>query len=528
MAYHDLQQRVLQLTSLISRGTNKQHIIVNDDKSIIFCANNGLPEKRYIPEATPLKFHQSDELVRLIMGCYGSGKTTAMIAEIIIRAVTMPICIDGIRRSRCLVIRNTYGELETTTINSWDEWTRGRFEVITRKMKPPITMSYIIRDDKGIIELEMLFLSLNRDDDVAKVKSLETTFAFINESCEIPFGLITHLMGRVGRYPSKNQLHDGVSYWSGIIMDTNPPSTRHPIYDIFERKQEPGYKIFKQPPAILKQEDGTYIVNPNAENISHQPKGGQYYLDMIKGATEEHIKVYAMGQYGIVRSGKLVYPNYNDDLHSIDNIEITQGAQVVVGWDFGTIASAALIAQIVDSRILIIKEFVTDREGFESFASNVVLPYLYINFPGSSFVSIADPSGIAENYTNMNSGIKALNNLNFPTKVAKTNRIKDRLDSVHLFLNKMVVGKPGIVLSRKGCPILREGFLGMYKYRTINVIGDIGERKTREEPDKTHPHSEPQDCLQYICMDYNIFLIDNTRGQISAEDLIPYNNSMWV
>lgn len=526
--YEDLKIRLSKMNEKFSQTGTSRHIIINDDKSIIFCSNNKLPEKRYIPEPTPLKFHNDNSIVRLMMGCYGSGKTTAMIAEIIIRAAAMPKCIDGIRRARCVIIRNTYGELETTTIKSWDTWTRDRFNVISRKMKPPITMQYNIADEHGMIDLEVLFLSLNRDDDVNKVKSLETTFAFVNEACEIPFGLITHLIARTGRYPEENSLPKNTKYWSGIIMDTNPPSTRHSIYDVFEVRQEEGYKIFKQPPAVIKQGDGDYIVNPEAENINHHPKREQYYLDMIKGATEEYIKVYAMGQYGVVRSGKLVYPNYNDDLHSVDDIEPVKSLQVVIGWDFGTISSGAVIVQVIDGRLCVIKEFVTDREGFESFAKNIVLPYIYTNFPGSSYISIADPAGVAENYTNMSSGIKVLNNLGFPTKVAKTNRIKDRLESVHMFLNKMVLGKPGLIVSRKGCPILREGFLGMYKYRTINVIGDMGEKKTGEEPDKTHPHSEPQDCLQYICMDYNIFLADNTKSQVNANDLISINKTMWV
>ena len=522
------KQNVAALADKVGSADVQQHIYI-DGHTIRFPAINAeIPEITYIPEPTPEKFHSSRASVRLLLGCYGSGKTSAAIAEIILLAAGMPKCTDGVRRCHVALIRNTYGELETTTIRSWDDWTGGRFKVISRKMKPPITMQYEINDGDGIINLQLTFLSLNRDEDIGKVKSLETTFIFVNEACEIPFGLVSHLVGRTGRYPSEKTLPPGSKYWAGVIMDTNPPSMRHAIYQLFEVKRDPDWELFKQPPALMKLEDGTYVGNPEAENIKHHTKGYNYYLDMIKGATEEFIKVYALGQYGLVRSGKLVYPNYNDDLHSVEKIDPVPNEEIFIGWDFGTVASAAVIAQKIDGRICVIKELITDRESFETFAKDVVIPYIQTTFKDCPYTSIADPAGAAENYANLSSGVKILNELGFATRVARTNKIKDRIESVLMFLDKMRGGKPSLLISRTGCPILREGFLGMYKYRTLNVISDNGEQKTTDVPDKSHPHSEPQDCLQYICMDFNIFLDDNSNNSIRPDQLIPNYNSMWA
>jgi hypothetical protein len=48
--------------------------------------------------------------------------------------------------------------------------------------------------------------------------------------------------------------------------------------------------------------------------------------------------------------------------------------------------------------------------------------------------------------------------------------------------------------------MLRKGFMGKYCYKRIQVIGD---EKYRDVPDKTHPFSDIQDCLQYICYEIN-------------------------
>ena len=67
-------------------------------------------------------FLQDDSFVRGLMGPVGSGKTFASLAEVMLRAVKQePSPIDGIRYTRFAVIRNSYPELRTTTIKTWQE-----------------------------------------------------------------------------------------------------------------------------------------------------------------------------------------------------------------------------------------------------------------------------------------------------------------------------------------------------------------------------------------------------------------------
>ena len=67
-------------------------------------------------------FFASDEFVRCLCGPFGSGKTSAACAEIFRRIQEQEPDAAGVRRSRWAVIRNTFRELQSTTVPSWRSW----------------------------------------------------------------------------------------------------------------------------------------------------------------------------------------------------------------------------------------------------------------------------------------------------------------------------------------------------------------------------------------------------------------------
>ena len=71
---------------------------------------------------TTYSFLQSNAFVRGLMGPVGSGKSYACAAEIMLRAVRQkPSPQDGVRYTRFVIVRNSYPELKTTTIKTWQE-----------------------------------------------------------------------------------------------------------------------------------------------------------------------------------------------------------------------------------------------------------------------------------------------------------------------------------------------------------------------------------------------------------------------
>jgi hypothetical protein len=478
-----------------------QHIFFNKDGTKIYASDK---DKIYIPNPTGKLFHVDDTFVRLIMGPYGSGKSTICVNEIVRLACAMPRWSNNRRRSKGLIIRNTSGELQSTTLQTWLQWF-GDLGDIRKRQKPLLTYEHTFNDGHGLIELELVFIALDRDEDIRKLKSIEATFAYINELSEVPQSVLHHLIGRVNhRYPSKAFCSE--PYWSGIIADTNPPDEDHWINKDFEQNPTANYKIFQQPSGLIQNQDGSfskdkhgaYIANPECDN--YENLSPDYYVKLAEKRTEGFIKVYCGGKYGIVESGKRVYPEYNDDLHSVPRLDAIQGLPIHLGWDFG-LTPACIVFQISPrGQARVLKEYIATDMGIRTLAKSVVLPDLPVSFPYNKIgESEGDPAGTAGDVIMEElSCIGELNQLGIKTNAATSNDIDVRIGSVRYFLNSMIDGQPAFLLSREGCPMLRKGFINGYVFKRLSVTGD---ERYQDKPNK-NKFSHPHDGLQYGLMKF--------------------------
>lgn len=470
-----------------------QHINLSQGRADIYASDKN---KIYIPTATGQLAHDDNSFVRLIIGPYGSGKSTWCVNEIVRRAANMPAWSSGRRKSRWAIVRNTSGELQSTTLQTWLTWF-GELGDIKKRQKPLLTYEHTFNDGNGFVELELIFLALDREEDLRKVKSLELTGAYLNELSEIPQGALSHFKGRVNyRYPSRAFCPE--PYWSGIIADTNPPDIDHWIYKTFEIQQLESYRIFHQPPGLLRDKEGRWHRNPNADNADNL--SSDYYTKLAEGQTEDFVKVFCLGEYGSVGFGKKVYPEYHDDNHSIDEIKAIQGEPIHLGWDFGLTPSCIVVQMTSRGKLLVLKEYTSEDMGIKSFAEGIVLPGLARDFPYCKIgISRADPSGMkSDEIMEELSCIGTLNTLGITTIGARTNDLDPRIGAVRYFLNRMVDGKPAFLVSRANCPVLRRGFTKDYCYKRLSVAG---EERYREVPDKNSV-SHPHDALQYIAMEF--------------------------
>jgi len=448
----------------------------------------------YKAEPTCQLFHADNSFVRGIMGPIGSGKSVACTIEMLARAIAQPPCTDGVRRSRWAAIRNTYPELKSTLIKTFEEWLPPN--VCKIKWDVPITGTMTIKDlgDGTGLDFEVIFLALDRPQDVKKLLSLELTGGWINEAKEIDLSVLTMLTGRVGRYPSKRSMGNN-TYWSGIIMDTNPPDDQHWYYRMAEEERPRGYRFFRQPGAVVKVGD-KYFPNPQAENIKNHTLGFDYYMRQIPGKTDEWIKVYIMGEYGVIMDGKPVYPEYSDGQHcqSEVNIEPILKVPLMLGWDFG-LTPACIIGQLTPrGKLLVLDEIVSEGMGIRQFSREVVLPYLSSHYRGFDIHSTGDPAGVQRSQANETTCLQELQAAGLPTEPAWTNDFTARREAVAGFLTKMVDGEPAFVLSPK-CKMLRKGFLGGYAYKRLQVSGT----RFKDKPDKNE-YSHPHDALQYLAL----------------------------
>lgn len=447
----------------------------------------------YKAAPTASKFHRSTAFVRCLRGPIGTGKSVTCCMELIRRGREQAP-FEGVRRTRWAAIRNTYPELTSTTIKTWEDWAPGAVTVFGAPITSVMTRAL---PDGTTMEIEVLFLSVDRPQDVKKLKSLDLTGVWLNEGSELAKAVFDMATGRVGRFPG---MAHGGSTWSGVILDTNSPDDDHWLYAI-ETNPPKGYEFFAQPGALLKMPDGTYAPNPAAENVNNHQLGYEYWLRQIPGKDDQWIKVFILGQYGSVHDGKPVYPEWNDSLHT-KAIYPAQGVKLVIGVDFGLTPAAVITQTDARGRLLVLDEIVGEDMGFRQFLEDALIPYLIQNYAtwwakrDDMILLIGDPAGDQRAQSDEKSCFQEARAKQLKIRAAKSNNWLPRRGAVAWFLSKLASGQPMFLLD-SDCGVLRKGMNGGYKYRRIQVTG---EERFTEEPMK-NKYSHPHDALQYAAME---------------------------
>jgi hypothetical protein len=459
---------------------------------------------KYRPDGDVLKaFMKDDNFFRGIRGPVGSGKSVGCCVEIFRRALQQQKDKNGIRRSRWAIIRNTNPQLRTTTIKTWldwfpeDEWGKFMWSV-------PYT-HWIKKQD---LELEIIFLALDRPEDVKKLLSLELTGIWINEAREIPKSIIDACTMRVGRFPS---MREGGPTWSGVIADTNAPEEDHwwpimsgevPVPDHIHHEQAKmlvkpdNWSFYIQPCGMLetfteKNELEDYIPNPKAENTENMLK--TYYPNLIRGKTKSWIDVYVMNRLGMIQEGKPVYPQFSSDTHiAKEEVPIADGIPVYIGVDFG-LTPAAVFGQKVRGRWLIQSEIVAIDMGIVRF-SEVLRQEIATRFSNQEVHIYGDPAGDFRAQTDESTPFQIMRGAGLKATPAPSNSVDLRLEAVGQSLTKMAEGKPAFMIDRR-CQTLIKGFQSGYAYKRLQVSGE----RFDEKPDK-NMFSHVHDALQYLML----------------------------
>ena len=443
-------------------------------------------------------FHRDDSFVRGLLGPVGSGKSSSCCAEIFRRALEQQPGPDKVRRSRWAAIRNTYGELKSTTIKTWEDWFVG---IQVMKWDIPIVSKISLPSlgDGTSMELEVMFIALDRPEDVGKLRSLELTGVWMNEVSELEKIVLDMATQRVGRFPS---MKIGGPSWTGIIMDTNPPDDDHWYYRLAEEERPDSFKFFRQPGGLFKVLDkaspqyGKYLPNPLAENIKNLRGGHQYYLNQLDGKTDDYIKVFLCGQYGTTMQGKPVYPEFNEKIHvSTQRLEPIYGLPVMVAFDFG-LTPAAIFGQMSPrGQLLVLDELVSEDMGIRQFYQECVLPLINSKYGRFTMHGIGDPAGVNRSQTDEKTCFQELALMGFNVDPADTNEFVARREAVAFFLQRLTSSGPGMLIDPE-CKMVIKGFRGGYRYERLKVSGS-SRFKDRPIKDKfSHPH----DATQYLCL----------------------------
>jgi len=464
-------------------------------------------------------FYLSKAFIRGIRGPIGSGKSATCIMRLFDTACKQAPDANGKRRTRFAIIRNTYPELKSTTIKTWLDWFP---EDVFGKMSWDAPITHHIElplPDKTTVECEVLFLAIDRPDDVKKLLSLELTAAFTNETRELPFAVIEGLTGRIGRYPSQRDRPANIAPkdWPTqryLVMDTNSPSDRHWWHEMAEpsSKSHDALQERMAPIIVALEKEGLIAPGQPLMEFFAQPSGlsddaenkenlmpGYYQFSAI-GKTEEWIKVHLKNEYGSTFSGKRVYPQYSDNLHLAKaKLFAIKGIPLRLSFDFGR-TPACIVGQLSSrGQLRIIAEITSDDMSLRQLVEGSVVPFLNENFPNHPFkemIVTGDPAGDAKGQDEGASCQSILEEFWPQYESAYSNDPTTRQEAVNYFMTRNIDGESAFRLSPE-CPTLREGFNGGYHYRKLNT--SLGDVRYLEQPEK-NVFSHPHDALQYLAM----------------------------
>jgi hypothetical protein len=393
-----------------------------------------------------------------------------MCIELMARASRQKPSSAGIKRTRWAVIRNTYRELEDTTLKTWLMW----FPEMVFGSFNHRTMTHTVQVND--VYMEVVFRALDRADDVAKLLSLELTGAWVNEAKEVPKAIIDVLGDRVEQYPPK--MDEGCT-WGGVMMDTNSPDEDHWWHDL-EAKPPGGWEFFVQPGG-LKEVNGKFLHNPKAENIKHLNGGANYYLKRLEGKKASYIRVYYCNQYGYVEDGKRVHPEYVDATHcSPSPIVPDPRFTVYVGLDFGLTPAAVFGQRRANGQWLIFHEIATEDIGIKHFGEILLLPYLVSHLTDFEVKMFGDPAGSGGSIIDKQTPFEILTLMGFDVNPSPSQNPTLRREALSAPLSRMIDGEPGVLVD-PGCKVLRKGLSSKFIYKRVQVVGD---EKFHDSPDK--------------------------------------------
>lgn len=424
--------------------------------------------------------------VAIIQGPIGSGKTRAAVMRMVRHCSEQPRQRDGKRRSRWLVVRQTYPELKTTTIKAFIEQfpegteREGGFGGMT--WSPPFTYHF----SAGDVEAEFIFLALENEDDLKKLRSLECTGIYVNELQYIDLSTFSEGDSRVGRFPS---VKDGGCAWTGVIADMNAPEALHWVPIMFGLVPAPDYftpddlkahrrpetwRLFLQPPALIEvlDDDGEvveYKVNPKAENRNNLRE--DYYPRKLNGTTKAWIDANLLNKPAALIKGRPVHQGYRREKHvAKTKLTFEPDLDLYGGFDFGVTPAAVFGQQVAERRWKILLEMYAEDLAADAFAP-IVRQTLIQKFPGLDMTRLklfGDPGG---DIRDQGFGVTAFAVFRkhhlILTRAPGHNRLPARKECVDSVLKDFPGGYPRILFDPQ-TRMLQMGLQGGYQFKDVH------------------------------------------------------------
>jgi hypothetical protein len=439
--------------------------------------------------------------VSIIIGPRGSGKTFGAAQRCLMHIREQAPNERGIRPTRGLVTRDSYSELENTTIPDFMavmgdvmELRKGTSGTPTARWKPGRTL-----EDGTTPDAEVIFQSSGVQDAPERAKGYQLTYAWFNEFSGSDPTFFQRVREALGRYPSPAA--GGVRCtWRGAFCDTNSFDDTHWLFPLVTDPPE-GWEIFRQPGGVIDSgrvdARGRKIWrdNPNAENLKWLPEG--YYSELCSGASDDAIKVLLANEFGFFIDGMPVHPWYVDSVHCApEPFEPEPRLPIIIGADFGRTPAAALLQfHPAMGRWAVFDELTSQNMSASVFAPELKRK-LDRDYPNMSASGFGDPAGDKSGQTVEVTPIQMMRAAGLDMRPAPTNVETIRRASLSNPGRRLCMdGKPAFILSPR-CKMLRKGMMGGFCYKRMRLRGT---EQYAQEPDKTSIYSHIVEAAEYAC-----------------------------
>ena len=428
-----------------------------------------IENQKYVPAGSVLQsFHWSESFVRLIMGPIGSGKSYACCYELFALACAQEPDSHGVRRSRFAIIRDSYPNLRDTSLKTFlDIFPEHTFGPVHRQSPMRAHHKFKMRDGTSV-DAEYIFLSIDHEEDEAKLMSLELSGAFLNEARYLNESVLKKLLGRVGRYPSKKM---GGCTHPCIVLDTNPPDVTHWIYKKFVTEPVATWAFFQQPSGV----------GPDAENLHNLP--ANYYQNVIDGETEAGINAYVHGQFSYSDSEAPVHEKFSATANVRTGLVPRPYLKTYVGCDFGRTPAALFIQHDPQANQWIVLHEICLFPGVATDLAEAIKQLVATEYQGMHISYWGDPSGGYGSQTTEDTVFDIMNAEGIKILPAGKNNNWDIRKGVmdHVLNQKAATGGECLLVDAT-CTTFIAGMSGAYHYKKSQ---NSNKMKYSEMPDKT-------------------------------------------
>jgi hypothetical protein len=460
---------------------------------------------RWVPPGPVSRAFYNDDGSRYLalMGPVGCGKTSTCIMKRMRMAALMPPDKDGWRRDYVVIVRDTYRSAAKSTLVSWQEWfpkttpggnwTGGDDRPVTHVLRGELPDG-----TRFEATTEVVGLNGNRVEAVMRGKNFSS--AWINEASDLPRDVLTYLSQRLGRFPQISTLQ-GRQPFAQLIMDFNAPDNDHWLKSVCIDDPLPGLAFYQAPPGMVRRADGSYALNPLAENVRALP--ANYYQNMVAAEEDWYIRRFVMNEWGYSRDGLPVYAEYFDERIHVAKAPLKPDLSraLMVGIDGSTagLRPAAVLFQVMgDGGIRVYREIVPGQGYGAARFADLVMAEISAGFSGAPALSVwADPA--SQYGADREGGQMAFCDivstiLGVPVMIPfnGSNEIGLRLEAVKNELRPGGLRPP--LLIDPSCKMLIRGFASNYRFKRraphSSTPWDV-------VPDKSAASADVHDALQY-------------------------------